>query len=217
MSEKKRVGRPRARPVDEAESAPDAILRAARTLFRQQGLKATTTRQIADAAGLRQPTIFHYFPNKLEIVREIASQALAPELAFLEAEAERSADPPERLYRYAHFVVTNLVSNPYVIGSPLQFPELTPEAFNDFFTGYERIFEALKDILREGMAAGVFLDLPLEVTTRQLFALIEAGLQAERLDPATAERVADNAALLVLRSVLADQTHIERIREDARG
>ncbi len=215
MTVKKRVGRPRAQPGNEAESARDAILRAARTLFRQQGVKTTTTRQIADAAGLRQPTIFHYFANKLEIVREIASQAMAPELEFIEAEKARAADPPERLYRYTHFVVTNLVSNPSVIGSPLQFPELTPEAFTEFFADYERIFAALEDILRAGMEAGVFLDLPLEVTARQLFALIEAGLQDERLDPAAAQLVADNAALLVLRSVLVDQELLTAFRESA--
>ncbi len=40
------------------------ILEAARQLFADCGYEASTTRQIADAAGIANGTLFNYFPNK---------------------------------------------------------------------------------------------------------------------------------------------------------
>ena len=70
-----RVGRPRATPeadVTREDSVEDVILSAARNLFRTQGFSATTTREIAAAAGLRQPSMFHYFPNKMAMLEAVA-------------------------------------------------------------------------------------------------------------------------------------------------
>lgn len=45
-----------------------AIREAALRLFRTQGYTATTVRQIADAAGVSQQTLFRYFPSKAATV-----------------------------------------------------------------------------------------------------------------------------------------------------
>ena len=70
---KPRVGRPRANPNKTDQPATEAILAEARRLFRQNGFKGTSTREIAEAAGLRQPSLFHYFKNKNEIFRAVVA------------------------------------------------------------------------------------------------------------------------------------------------
>ena len=206
-----RVGRPRALSDNPEEPAREAILKAAGRLFRRQGFAATSTRQIAEAAGLRQPTIFHYFKNKLAIMETIAEQAVAPELEFIDAEARREQPADEALYRYVFFVVHNLSTNPNVIGSPLQFPELSAENFSAFWQSYERIYDTLGNHLRAGMQAGIFIDLPLALSARQVFALVEAGLEDEPLDDAAARLAAANAACLVLRGLLVDQSRLDQL------
>jgi AcrR family transcriptional regulator len=42
----------------------DEIIAAARTLFAQQGIDATTMAEIAEAAGISAPTVFNYFGSK---------------------------------------------------------------------------------------------------------------------------------------------------------
>lgn len=50
------------------------ILDAARRLFGAQGFDGTTTRDLAQAAGVAEGTLFRHFPNKKAILVEVATQ-----------------------------------------------------------------------------------------------------------------------------------------------
>ena len=52
------------------------ILEAARRLFRTTGFDATTTRELASAAGIATGTLFNYFPTKEAIVMTFVADAL---------------------------------------------------------------------------------------------------------------------------------------------
>jgi AcrR family transcriptional regulator len=53
------------------------ILEVARALFASQGFDATTTRDIAKAAGIATGTMFNYFSSKEAVVGSLAAEALA--------------------------------------------------------------------------------------------------------------------------------------------
>ena len=53
------------------------ILEAARQLFAAKGFEASTTRDIADAAGIASGTLFNYFAAKEVILSSLAVEALA--------------------------------------------------------------------------------------------------------------------------------------------
>jgi AcrR family transcriptional regulator len=63
------------------------ILDAAVQLFRGRGFDATTTRDIADAAGIATGTLFNYFPTKEAIVISLASDAIAKARTSLELDS----------------------------------------------------------------------------------------------------------------------------------
>lgn len=67
-----------------------AILHAAQRLFAEKGFEATTTRDIAQAAGIASGTLFNYFPTKEAVVACLASEASAQAIA--EADAGSSAN-----------------------------------------------------------------------------------------------------------------------------
>ncbi|MBD2773647.1 TetR/AcrR family transcriptional regulator [Iningainema tapete] len=50
------------------------ILQAAQRLFASQGFDGTTTRDLAQAAGVAEGTLFRHFPNKKAILVEVATQ-----------------------------------------------------------------------------------------------------------------------------------------------
>ncbi|MEI6665595.1 MAG: TetR family transcriptional regulator [Chloroflexota bacterium] len=82
----------------EGDSRAD-ILEAARELFAAKGFKATTTRQVAERAGVDAALIHHFFGSKLELFKaainiEQMAAALASELA-----ASSGADAAEGLVR----------------------------------------------------------------------------------------------------------------------
>jgi AcrR family transcriptional regulator len=61
----------------EKEATRERIVEAALELFRRQGFEATTTRDIAQAAGIATGTLFNYFDTKEAIVTCRAAEALA--------------------------------------------------------------------------------------------------------------------------------------------
>ena len=211
-SSKPRVGRPRANPSETGLPAAEQILTAARQLFRQQGFKGASTREIAQAAGLRQPSLFHYFKNKNEIFRAVVAQTVEPVIAFIEAEAERGDSADVALYRLIRHDTYHLCTNENVLGSPFQFPELTEEAQPEFWTLRERIIDAYRQHLRRGKKLGLFEFDNLEIVTHLLFSLGESTLtwyqkDSGKYDPDT---VADTAAYLGLRAVLASPNGISK-------
>jgi AcrR family transcriptional regulator len=64
-------GSPRPRGTwQPARSRPEAILHAARELFRARRYEDIGLRDVAEAAGLSRPSVYHYFRNKGEILDE---------------------------------------------------------------------------------------------------------------------------------------------------
>lgn len=61
----------------EKDATRDRIVEAALALFRQHGLEATTTREIARQARIATGTLFNYFTSKEAILAQSAGEALA--------------------------------------------------------------------------------------------------------------------------------------------
>src|ERR1700741_3302536 len=79
-----RAGRPRLhvqrRP---GTTARDEILDAAGELFTTLGYTRTSTRTIAEAVGIRQASLYHYFKTKDDILCALLSQTVTPTLAVV--------------------------------------------------------------------------------------------------------------------------------------
>lgn len=52
----------------------EQVLSAARALFCAHGYAATSTRRIAEAAGITEGLVFHYFPTKEDLLLAVAAQ-----------------------------------------------------------------------------------------------------------------------------------------------
>lgn len=59
---------------DKAEARRQQILDVALDLFARQGYSATTTKQIAQSIGVAEGLIFHYFPNKEQLLLALTRQ-----------------------------------------------------------------------------------------------------------------------------------------------
>ena len=109
------AARPRGRPKKPPEALDEGnrrqqLLHAAARLFRQKGFAATTTRDIAAAAGMRSGSPFYHFENKATLLFAVVEQGMRGALQ-LQAAALQAARPdaaPEALLRTlvrAHFDV----------------------------------------------------------------------------------------------------------------
>jgi AcrR family transcriptional regulator len=77
-----RPARPCHRPPEHAEGDPrEEILEVAARLFTKQGYAATSTREIAEAVGIRQASAYYHFPSgKGEILSELLGRTVRPTL-----------------------------------------------------------------------------------------------------------------------------------------
>jgi AcrR family transcriptional regulator len=62
------------KPAPSESETQTRILQAAKHLFARRGYDATTTRDLAQAAGVAEGTIFRHFENKKAILVEVATQ-----------------------------------------------------------------------------------------------------------------------------------------------
>lgn len=77
------------------------LLQAALTRFASQGYDATGVQEIADAAGVAKPTLYHYFGSKLGLLTTLLAEATAPFLASLAEAARYDRNLPNTLNRLA--------------------------------------------------------------------------------------------------------------------
>lgn len=73
------------------------LLRAAARLFVEKGFAATTTRDIAEAVGMRSGSPFYHFRSKQELLKAAMIEGLAAGQARMQHATEGIVDPAERL------------------------------------------------------------------------------------------------------------------------
>ena len=151
----------RARPPDERDEGnrrQDLLQHAAR-LFRLQGYAATTTRDIAAAAGMRAGSPFYHFENKAALLFAVMEQgmraALQRQAAALQAVPARAA--PKTLLRAlvrAHFDVLLGPGSDFIPVMLYEWRSLSEAQRHDIST-LQRDYEAAwADVLQALAAAG---------------------------------------------------------------
>src|SRR6185295_16988807 len=78
----------------------ERIIDAARQLFAAKGFEASTTRDIADAAGIASGTLFNYFAAKEDILALLAAEAVAGANLEFEARAPGLGSFEEELFAF---------------------------------------------------------------------------------------------------------------------
>jgi TetR/AcrR family transcriptional regulator, cholesterol catabolism regulator len=166
----------------EPSPARERLLDVAERLFQERGLARVTMREIADAAGVRQASLYHHAPRgKAQLYREVFERMIARHRFGLET-ALRVAGPRLRPRLRA-------VADWYVGQAPMNFLRMMtsdmPALGDDeaaalagpaYAALMRPITEALRDAERTGEARGVDADL----VAGSLLAILDAVAFAER-------------------------------------
>lgn len=80
-----------------AVSRRDELLELAATMFADRGLRATTVRDIADAAGILSGSLYHHFASKEEMVDEVLRGFLGWLFDRYQEVVDTESNPMERL------------------------------------------------------------------------------------------------------------------------
>jgi AcrR family transcriptional regulator len=211
-----RVGRPRADRRRRARPPEEEILFAAARLFARRGFAGTSTRAIAGAAGLRQPSLFHWFPSKEAILGRLLERTLAPSLAFAEGLAAQPGSPAARLYRLLRFDVRHLCAYPFDPAFVLS-PEARQPRFARFWADRDRLIAHVAALIEEGVRAGELVAPDPRVAALSVVGMGEAALLwsrhgGPRRSPEAASR---EVAALALRALLRDPARLALLEREA--
>lgn len=213
---RRRRGRPRLLPRITEGDPREEILEAAGRLFTTQGYAGTGTREIAAAVGLEQPSLFHWFARKEEILAALLDGTVAPALAASTLLDEGDVAPEVRLFALACRDTRNLCSGPVNLAALQLLPEARDPAFAGFWQRREELAHHYRRLLAELAEAGRLAVDDVDMATHLAFGLVESVISwFERGGTVSADGVADAVALGVVRMVVADSVDAEAIGEAA--
>ena len=208
------VGRPRADPRSSTADPQEEILQAAAELFASEGYTATSTRAIAQAVGLRQASLFHYYPRKEAILAELLDRTLRPTLEMSRRLEQAGLGPEATLWVLAERDVGNLCAGTHNLGALQLLPEARGEQFAWFWRRRQRLSSFYRRAIRSGVEAELFPAGAGATAPDLVFGLVESVITAKavvRTDPTTPSQIADAA----LRMLGVPQHRLERARAKA--
>ncbi|MEA3309942.1 MAG: TetR/AcrR family transcriptional regulator [Chloroflexota bacterium] len=151
------------------------IIEAATTIFAAKGFDGATMVDIATQAGINKATIYLYFESKDDLIRSIAEELFAQELADLEAVCNRPGTATERLRLYYEALIAEetevlplmpIVYEFYALG-------LRREDVRAVLVEYLRgMITLLTAIIQEGITTGEFAPTDARKAARALDALL---------------------------------------------
>ncbi len=200
--------------TNETPSTRERILVEASRLFAVQGYHRTSTREIAAAVGLRQPSLFYHFPSKTEIMKTLLNAAIDGALEVVERQLAAAGSPAERLHRYIIQDLMTLCESPYNLAGTTTQAVLSDPDFTGAAGRYQNLFDARTRLIREGIQAGELLPVNAEFASRAIEWAIE-GLSNE-IDtsrPEILESDAREVANFCVRALLIDCARIDEFRE----
>ena len=190
-------------PVNRAAVTSETVLDAALTLFAERGYHGTALSQIAEALGIRTPSLYNHMSSKQQLLETILTRTLDDVLGDFTAAVAGVEDPAERLRRatrvYALRHATHRREALVVNRDTTSLPEPSLTTMRERRREHER---AIRSIIVDGAEAGVF-----NVGNPALasFAILEMSVSIARWfredGPLTAGQVADEYAEFALRIV----------------
>ena len=190
----------------------ERILLAAAALFAQQGFHRTTTRQIADAVGIRQPSLFHHFSSKGAIAAAILDWDLGRALPRVHEIARQPESAGVRLYRYLQLDVRHLTSAPYNLSAVYNEEVIGSPEFATWAGQRNELHDVVEAIVAEGIAAGEFIEIDPPLVREAIAGILVRALTLHSGGRGEGGRLADQVALLMVRALLKDPSCIEQIQ-----
>lgn len=184
------------------QTARDEVLDAAAELFTTSGVAATSTRQIAEAVGIRQASLYHHFRTKNDILATLLSGTVLSSLRAAEQLRDRREPPVVLLHALSLLDCRLLWDSPWNLGILYLLPEVRDPQFGEFHRQRTELRRAYRELSTRVVAdiepADGALDVSADADT--VFRLVESlpNLRADGLgEPDQPRRTADLAVHLL--------------------
>lgn len=208
---------PRRRRVDtRGWPTRDLILLEASRLFAARGYLGTSTRDIATAVGIRQPSMYSHFASKQAIAEELLRRDLGAGIATLERMAADGGGPAVELYRYLEWEVSHDLETPFDLRALYLGPLLDQIDFAEGRRLLKRYDALVRSIIERGAGAGDFVEIDPGFAKRVIDGVILEAIRTGALERRVRDDEPDVTASFVVRAFLARPSRLDSVRAAAR-
>jgi AcrR family transcriptional regulator len=189
----------RPRRLSARRRAPEIIEAAAR-VFAERGFHGATTQDIADVLGIRQASLYYYFPSKEGALELVCLQGVAGFFEVAKAIAKGPGSAADKLARLIKAHLSPLTDRSdfvrVFLNERQHLPAESRRRIGKWSRGLERVFE---DVLKEGVRRGEFRsDLDTRLAVLGILGMSNAVANWYRSEDVAVERIsAEFARLLV--------------------
>ena len=191
----------RSRPTPRRR-APE-IMEAAARVFAQRGFHGATTQDIANVLGIRQASLYYYFPSKEGALELVCLQGVAGYFEVAKAIASGPGAAADKLARLVKSHLAPLADRSdfvqVFLNERQHLPTESRRRVGKWSRGLERVFQ---DVLKEGVRRGEFRpDLDTRLAVLGILGMANAVANWYRKEDMAIERISDEFARLVVDGV----------------
>lgn len=149
------------------------ILQAAAAIFSQKGYHAASMQDIADAVRLQKPSLYHHVESKQDILMAILDQTLELLIAEIAEIVDTHLDPGQKLLQAMMRYVDRLTEHADISAVLLLEHRSLEEDLRAQHIQKRDCYERYwRQIIQEGIDAGIFRDLDVVITTAGLLGVM---------------------------------------------
>jgi TetR/AcrR family transcriptional regulator, cholesterol catabolism regulator len=205
--------RSRRRPRSSRRRAPEIIEAAAR-VFAERGFHGATTQDIADVLGIRQASLYYYFPSKEGALELVCLQGVGGFFEVAKAIAGGPGNAAEKLSRLVKSHLSPLVDRSdfvrVFLNERQHLPAESRRRIGKWSRGLERVFE---DVFNEGVRRGEFRsDLDTRLAALATLGMANAVANWYRKEDVPVDRIGTEFARLIVGGVLRTPVRQRRAR-----
>ncbi len=178
--------------------APEIIEAAAR-VFSERGFHGATTQDIADVLGIRQASLYYYFPSKEGALELVCLQGVGGFFEVAKAIASGPGTAADKLSRLIKSHLSPLVDRSdfvrVFLNERQHLPAESRRRIGKWSRGLERVFE---DVLKEGVRRGEFRsDLDTRLAALATLGMANAVANWFRKEDVAVDRISAEFARLI--------------------
>lgn len=151
-------------------------------LFTEHGLAGTSMEDIANAIGIKKPTLYHYVQSKAQIVSWIHDACVEAVNPGLRSYIEQDLAPAEILFLVARDTLALLVNKPGYLRVYFENPRDLDAADQAHIVEMrDEYFDMVKSVLARGVDAGEFVVDDLDISALAYFGMCNWSYQWYRI------------------------------------
>src|SRR5579872_3360865 len=165
----------------EVLSTRERILRAAREIFERNGTRGTTTREVAERAGVNEATLFRHFGNKVSLLEAMREWSI-DKMGLTDALDALGGDLRADLTAICTALYDGMLRNQAIIRISLAEEQTDPEGLPSCLRGPTLIMQRLGAYLQGQLDAGKIRGNPRQLAAIIMGTMFALAMKSKRID-----------------------------------